>query len=124
MNHVLFRNTDFVAMQLGNDGDMASVFKFTAFIPDKKRTRDRRTRRAVRKCLQWQDVVINHFSQEAQRENLPRHTHVSKDHTVIQKEKTASKFNALPLVAHIFVVDIATEYGVIFVFLRIERTVI
>ena len=124
MNHVLFRNTDFVAMQLGNDGDMASVFKFTAFIPDKKRTRDRRTRRAVRKCLQWQDVVINHFTQEAQRENLPRHTHVSEDHTVIQKEKTASKFNALPFVAHIFVVDIATEYGVIFVFLRIERTVI
>ena len=66
MNHVLFRNTDFVAMQLGNDGDMASVFKFTAFIPDKKRPRYRCTRRTVRKCLQWQDVVIDHFTQEAQ----------------------------------------------------------
>ena len=66
MNHVLFRNTDFVAMQLGNDGDMASVFKFTAFIPDEKRARDWRTWRAIRERLQWQNVVINHFTQEAQ----------------------------------------------------------
>ncbi|MFC7579604.1 hypothetical protein [Xanthomonas fragariae] len=123
MNHVLFRNTDFVAMQLGNDGDMASVFKFTAFIPDKKRPATGARGEPLGNACNGRMLSLT-TSRRKRSENLPCHTHVSEDYTVVQKEKTASKFNALPFVAHIFIVDIATEYGVIFVFLRIERTVI
>ncbi|CWY58409.1 Uncharacterised protein [Salmonella enterica subsp. enterica serovar Typhi] len=123
MDNVLLSNANFVIQELGDNRDVPGFVKLAALLPDEQRPGLRRARRTVREGLQRQNIVIHDLAQKTQRENFPGHADVSKNNAIIQKEKTAGKFHALPFMPHVFIVDVATKSCVVVV-PRIEGIVI
>ena len=63
--------------------------------------------------MQRQEGVVDHLAQEAQREDFVGHANVGEDQTVIEIEIAAGKFDALPLVTHVFVAEVTAVGSVV-----------
>ena len=124
VNHVLLRNTHPIVEKLGDHRHVAGLVKLTALLPDQQRPGARRAFRTVGKGLKGQNVIVHHLTQKAQGEDFPRHADVGKHKAIVEEQETAGKLNALPLVAHVFVADIAAEICVFRVFSRVQTAVI